>query len=330
MANGHTSAIRILGILVAMLVSVPGDAVAHRPAEVSPTAARGIGAPVSTSTAGMIRVHLPGPDLVTHGGDPSSPTLRSPIAQGLRGARRDSAAPLWGGQRRAPVCGATHFLHLVYVGPSTPGAAKLRSIRLAMDHTNAVLNAEAQASGGNGADYRVLCDAKRRMRITQVISPESAYAPVVSALRVAGLASPATDYVVFVDRVAAACGYGSYVDDSRPGPENMNNTRTGYALVYRDCWFGSAPMHEIGHLMGAVQPDAPNSTGSGGHCADETDVMCYIDGGDRNQTVSMRCVNAMRFDCGFNDYFDAAPEPGEYLATHWNVASAANPFIRLR
>jgi alpha-tubulin suppressor-like RCC1 family protein len=35
----------------------------------------------------------------------------------------------------------------------------------------------------------------------------------------------------------------------------------------------------------------------------------------------------MHYDCGHDDYFDAAPEPGEYLASHWNVGSTLNRFI---
>lgn len=328
MASGLRSFALVFGTALAVIAGLPGFALAHDTADVSAAATRGIGAPVSRSQDGLFRVHLPGRDLLTHGGDRSGATREPPSARG--GRRKRSFAPRWEGLRRVPVCGADHVLHVVYLGMAAPGPARVASVRRVMELTNAVLDGEARASGGNGADYRVLCDERRRMRVTQVVSPESAYAPVVSALRLAGLDKPATDYVVFVDRVATACGYGSYAGDSRPGPENLNNTRTGYALIYRDCWFGSAPMHEIGHLMGAVQPDAPNSTGSGGHCADESDVMCYIDGGDRNQTVRVRCAHALRFDCGFNDYFDAAPEPGEYLATHWNLASAANQSIRLR
>ena len=88
-------------------------------------------------------------------------------------------------------------------------------------------------------------------------------------------------------------------------------------------------MHESAHLMGAVQPPAPHSTGTGGHCNEGADVMCYSpDGGDRNQgTMIGSCPGALRFDCGFDDYFDAAPEPGEYLDSHWNLGLLLNRFI---
>jgi hypothetical protein len=56
--------------------------------------------------------------------------------------------------------------------------------------------------------------------------------------------------------------------------------------------------------------------------------MCYSpDGGDRNQFATNDCPGAQRFDCGFDDYFDAAPEPDEYLANHWNLGSPLNRFI---
>ena len=85
-------------------------------------------------------------------------------------------------------------------------------------------------------------------------------------------------------------------------------------------------MHENGHNQGAVQPGAPHAT-PGGHCWDENDVMCYADGTRTDQPIENRCAETS-FDCGCdspaadgNDYFDSAPEPGEYLSTHWNIGS---------
>ena len=57
--------------------------------------------------------------------------------------------------------------------------------------------------------------------------------------------------------------------------------------------------------------------------------MCYSpDGGDLHQFgVTVNCQGQARFDCGHDDYFDSAPEPGEYLASHWNVGSPLNRFL---
>ena len=87
-------------------------------------------------------------------------------------------------------------------------------------------------------------------------------------------------------------------------------------------------MHENAHNQGAVQYSSPQSTGSGGHCSQGHDVLCYApDGGDRNQVLSIACADRVHFDCEGDDYFDPSPEPGEYLATHWNLGSPLNRFI---
>jgi hypothetical protein len=87
-------------------------------------------------------------------------------------------------------------------------------------------------------------------------------------------------------------------------------------------------MHEVGHNRGAVQPAAPDSTGSGAHCNEGHDVMCYApDGGDQNQSMVYPCSTLTRFDCNFDTYFDAAPEAGEWLSNHWNLGRQGQNFM---
>ena len=91
-------------------------------------------------------------------------------------------------------------------------------------------------------------------------------------------------------------------------------------------------LHEMAHNLGAVQGNAPNSTGfdggiASGHCTDEWDVMCYADGGPDNAMTypcTMRSGTVTEtFDCGGDDYFNPIPSAGSWLASHWNVYASA-------
>jgi hypothetical protein len=193
-----------------------------------------------------------------------------------------------------------------------------------------VLNSDSLASGGPTADYRVRCDASGAISVGRLQSSGTSFAAVVEAARAAGYQSASSDYLIFVDAgVGNACGTASIRADERLVASNASNAGGGYGVVYGDCWNNETPMHEAGHMMGAVQYGAPHSTGTGAHCFQESDVMCYTpDGGDLNQQVTTDdCPGPQRFDCGFDDYFDSAPEPGEYLATHWNLGSPLNHWI---
>lgn len=100
-------------------------------------------------------------------------------------------------------------------------------------------------------------------------------------------------------------------------------TRRAYGLVIPGCWAdkGRAAAHELVHMLGAVQRDAPHVTAAGGHCADGFDLMCY-DNGAGNGCTTTACPADQRLllDCGRDDYFNPKPAPGSYLATHWNIA----------
>jgi hypothetical protein len=114
---------------------------------------------------------------------------------------------------------------------------------------------------------------------------------------------------------------------SRDGAAAPGNARWG--------WWPEGFLHEASHNLGAVQWGAPHSTqpfGQSlpqyGHCFQGADVMCYAeDGGARSQMVT-DCANLpgaipQNYDCGRDDYFNPAPPPGSYLASHWNTYDSA-------
>jgi hypothetical protein len=131
----------------------------------------------------------------------------------------------------------------------------------------------------------------------------------------------------------AAEGLG--VGDARPGPENINNAGGQFSFLFG--LLGGHPipgdeavdpptlLHEASHAIGAVGPGAPNSTGAG-HCYDINDIMCYADGGPQGQNTNLQSVCGPRndvmqapYDCTGTNYYNPAPAPGSYLATHWNL-----------
>jgi hypothetical protein len=240
-----------------------------------------------------------------------------------------------GDPERSPVCATDYYQHVLYAhraaDPNRLDTVRSQ-IQASIRRINAVLNEEALATGGVNADYKVLCDAAGEIRVDsfQIGSNATDFSSVVSAAKAAGFNDPNVDYTIFLDATPPDyCGVGSLRWDERPDASNANNTGRDYGITQRNCWNGSTPMHENGHNQGAVQQGAPYSTGDGGHCIDENDVMCYSpDGGDLNQSGTIsRCTDRLYFDCGHDSYFDVAPDSGDYLATHWNIGSAANRFV---
>lgn len=251
----------------------------------------------------------------------------------LAGSQTRQSGFAQGDPERSPVCGGDYYQHVLYGrlagSPDNYGSAA-EQIRAAIRRTNAVLNQDSLASGGPTADLRVLCDGSGKIAVGRFTASGTDFSSIVAGARLAGYDLDNVDYTIFFEGSAGgACGVGSYYDDERLTEANYNNDGGGYAIAYDGCWFNATPMHEIGHTQGAVQYGAPYSTGSGGHCNDEIDVMCYSpDGGDLNQGGTiLRCNDRNHFDCGYDTYFDSRPEAGEYLASHWNLGSELNRFI---
>jgi hypothetical protein len=128
-----------------------------------------------------------------------------------------------------------------------------------------------------------------------------------------------------------SCGEATRYNYSMPGThDNPNNTLSGWAFAWRQCWNLTEP-HELMHTLGAVQSDAPHDTGHG-HCYDGYDVMCYDDDFDgttypmtyncnRYDSTNYYIIDYWRYDCGHNDYFSSnVTSTTNYLYKHWNAA----------
>lgn len=172
-------------------------------------------------------------------------------------------------------------------------------------------------------------------------------------------------YVVHYDGKASGCSQNGaaapcIAQNSLKGPDdrltvdNVYNSGPDYALSYKvdeevmRQYFGigydmMGPiliLHEYAHTMGAVQPSAPHATKKEAtdgqkHCTDSqtigrggTDIMCKSDA--QGEVFGNECPGMFpfHFDCNNDDYFNPKPEPGSYLATHWNLGSKLNRFIR--
>lgn len=323
--SGGASLLTLLGCAISLALA-PLALAEDRAADLlTPADKRVAGQNTTLAPSGLLRVKPDvGAPLASHGPDPGA---RDGAEAGLGSA----FAP--GAPERQPACATDYFQQILYAYPagSPNRLAELRpEIQAAVRRMNAVLDEQSRASGGPSADLKVLCDAQGAIAVDGFQAPGGTFAEIVSGARAAGFRSPVADYLIFYDgNLGGACGIATYAQDERLSLDNESNFGGGYAAVYQGCWNDETPLHESGHTMGAVQYSAPNSTGSGGHCFGEDDVMCYSpDGGDLNQGgVVWDCAGGPRFDCNFDDYFDSAPEPGEYLATHWNLGSPLNRFI---
>lgn len=301
-----------------------------------------LGGEVTALANGLYRVHSgEGFSYTTHGPD-FGPDVQRPF-----GAMEEAVAVA---DERAPACATDYYQEVLYGYPSTGTnqlATKKASIQAQIRTNNAILNAESLASGGPQADYKVRCDGDGSIRVTAFpVTPDLAgtsasFNQIVADAKLAGFGDGTTDtnvdYTIFYDGSgdAGACGIGYLYFNESKSANNPNNNpaglEAGYAATFSGCWFGRTSMHENGHNQGAVQQGAPNSTGTGGHCNEADDVMCYRDGGSLNQNYPQTCpVNpgTLHFDCAYNTYFDSAPEAGEWLETHWNLGWSGNRFIQ--
>lgn len=287
---------------------------------------RVLGGDARARADGLFRVGArEGGPLLTHG-----PDSAGDLDAGGLAARAATAV-----SERELACGSDYYQHVLYVreaGAADRYAEARPAIEAVMREANAALNASSLASSGGTADYKVLCDGAGQMQVDRVVSAGTRTMQIITAIARAEDEGEPAHHVVFFDGelgdVEGWCGIATTSRDERLETENLNNIGGHYAIVASGCWDAGTLMHEIGHAQGAVQAGAPHSTGDG-HSWQAWNVMGYSpDGGEPHQAgTAERCPAGLHFDCGADDYFDTAPEPGEYLASHWNLGSPLNRFL---
>ncbi|HRA47455.1 MAG TPA: hypothetical protein PK819_05230, partial [Thermomicrobiales bacterium] len=221
-------------------------------------------------------------------------------------------------------------IQVLYVYSSTDNyAAYVDSFRYWAAQADLVYQDSAKRTGG--ARYlRFVHDASCTISVIKVKVSSTANTPgalftLEDELDTKGYGRNDRKYLIFQDVSSGYyCGIGSMIPDDSPSSSNYNNMWWTTAAVYNGCWAdGTTAAHELGHALGAVQSTAPHATAYG-HCWDEWDVMCYADG--TTHPMETRCsgssTNDRLLDCNNDDYFNTNPGSGNYLKTHWNMASS--------
>lgn len=209
-----------------------------------------------------------------------------------------------------------------------------------------------QASGCGQVDVRVVRFPAGTVEGDGGGEPEVQFGRMIDHLIGLGYDRSDRKYLVLWDwwNARSVCGLGELMpDQDGPSPANPHDglptagARTDvasalgvppvvpqYAGVWRlargpkgvDCWEtaqsrAGTQLHELFHTLGAVQHSAPHSDG-GGHCTDTPSVMCAAVPKPAVPRCAVQRVQVL--DCGFDDFWNPAPQPGSYLENGPNIA----------
>ncbi|MFG2039216.1 RICIN domain-containing protein [Dactylosporangium sp. NPDC048998] len=217
-------------------------------------------------------------------------------------------------------------LYVRDAGTASRFSQYLESFRTWSAGVDTIYNASAQETGGE-RHVRFVTTADCKVDVREVELPAGGldtFDATISGLKALGYNRTDRKYMIFGES-KVYCGIGTFAGDTQPGAGNRSNGGPGYGRSDSGCWAASVAAHELGHNLGAVNNNAPNSS-KAGHCLDEYDIMCYNDSGGLK--TSVKCADRAhdeRLDCNHDDYYNTNPSPGSYLATNWNVAN--NQFL---
>ncbi|GIG62503.1 hypothetical protein Lfu02_68750 [Longispora fulva] len=278
--------------------------------------------PGSAACAGLFRVRATGG--CTHGPDATPPGMdvKRPVAP----VRATLAAAAAAAQCVGDGVSGNRVQVLYVHGPNNDryNQYKASFVQWSLD-MDTIFNESAKETGGTRR-VRFVHDAACAPTVLNVAVSAAAIATfggTIDALKALGYTRVDRKYATLVD-TNVYCGIGEFAGDDTKSAANRSNFGPTFSRSDNGCWDGFTMAHELGHNLGAVSNNAPNSSG-GAHCTDEYDVMCYS---DEPYYPQMRYVcpdraHENRFDCNHDDYFHTNPPAGSFLATHWNVADSA-------
>jgi hypothetical protein len=225
--------------------------------------------------------------------------------------------------------------YVTAVGLTDRYAAVLPALESYVADVDDVLALSAAETGG-GRRVRWVTDANCVPVIAHVVLPagslggatdgDGGFGATVTAMRNAGYAAAHRKYLMFAD-ANNLCGIAQVYPDSTKASNNNDGRFPMYARVDNACWtstYHSVAAHELMHTLGSVQSDSPHPSAAG-HCTDESDVMCYVDGPGVVTHNVCPPSHEQLYDCNHDDYFSTNPPVGNYLRTHWNTADS--PFL---
>ncbi len=282
-------------------------------------------------TNGLLRVKLEdGRTIMTHGGDARSTNGTTTSTYAATSTRSPRCAP----------SGAPRMVVLyAYLSGRRNRVDYFRgTIRTIIRKNNYVLNQESRESGGPTADLKVMCNRYGSIAVRSLRVTGNTFQAVMSAASGAGYKRSGEKYNIFIDYSNLPySGVATFCSDDRRAWDNCSNFGPSYAMTTYGYW-RTTSLHETAHTMGGVQQSAPDSSGAT-HCDGHPhssannpyagDALCYQDGGYRwdGYDACREEEARLHFDRCHNDYFDSREEPGEYLATHWNIGWRGNRFI---
>ncbi|MGN6613055.1 MAG: hypothetical protein ACTHLJ_14885 [Angustibacter sp.] len=305
---------------------VARSGVARRPARLASTSSTS-GSRLARDGAGGVAADRPAVVLDVPAGTPGNPALTQHVSPSCTGTGTD-------GNR-------VQVLYAYEDGQTN----RLASIRTALQSYVADVDDTFALSSPNGnRRVRWVTSSSCVPDIRAVKLPVGSFAnevtygldEIATAAEQAGIQTANRKLLTFADAYDI-CGIGEIYPDDSAAATNTNNTAVPMvARVDAGCWsmadgsVHSTPAHELMHMLGGVQESAPHAT-TYNHCTDESDVMCYEDGGLDHAglpavmtDVCLAGADERLFDCGRDDYYNAGtPATGSYLATHWNTARSS-------